>query len=141
MLHDFVDPCCGNKYQADIHLAFSLTKTFGKNFSIIAYNFSSYRIKTTMSENESNTNVVDESGVTDVSEVLEVVQVPDDDGKTATEMGPPPTYSCLETGCQKRYTRCQDLLGHYNSKHHDMPVLIEVYLVKQEAEAWPKLET
>lgn len=55
-------------------------------------------------------------------------------------MGPPPTYSCLETGYPKCYTHCQDLLRHYNSKHRNIPFPIEVYRMKQEADARPKLE-
>lgn len=62
-------------------------------------------------------------------------------GEDKGEMGPPPkTYNCLQTGCPKRYTRVQDLLGHYNTKHRDVEVPIVIYKWRQEQDAKPRVE-
>ena len=60
----------------------------------------------------------------------------------ATAMGPPPpkTYHCLQPDCEKRYTRVQDLLGHYNTKHRDVEIPLGIYKWKQEQDAKPKVE-
>ena len=62
---------------------------------------------------------------------------------TSKVMGPPRsprTYPCQESGCLKQYSRCQDLLGHYNSKHRDVKIPILVYQWKQEQDAKPKVK-
>ena len=62
---------------------------------------------------------------------------------SSTIMGPPRsprTYPCQESGCLKQYSRCQDLLGHYNSKHRDVKIPILVYQWKQEQDAKPKVK-
>ena len=62
---------------------------------------------------------------------------------TSKIMGPPRsprTYPCQESGCLKQYSRCQDLLGHYNSKHRDVKIPILVYQWKQEQDAKPKVK-
>ena len=56
------------------------------------------------------------------------------------EMAPPRTYDCQEEDCEKRYTRVQDLLGHYNTKHRSVEVPIIVYKWKQEQDGRPKVE-
>ena len=56
------------------------------------------------------------------------------------EMAPPKTFDCQEEGCEKRYSRVQDLLGHYNTKHRDVEVPIIVYKWKQVQDAKPKVE-
>ena len=58
----------------------------------------------------------------------------------STSMGPPHTYQCQEPGCVKQYSRCQDLLGHYNSKHQEVKIPIIVYQLKQEQDAKPKVK-
>ena len=63
------------------------------------------------------------------------------EGEDKGEMGPPPkTYDCQQAGCPKRYSRVQDLLGHYNTKHRDVEVPIVIYKWKQEQDAKPKVE-
>ena len=59
---------------------------------------------------------------------------------TSKIMGPPRTYLCQESGCLKQYSRCQDLLGHYNSKHREVKIPIVVYQWKQEQDAKPKVK-
>ena len=62
---------------------------------------------------------------------------------TSKVMGPPcspRTYRCQESDCLKQYSRCQDLLGHYNSKHRDVKIPIIVYQWKQEQDAKPKVK-
>ena len=51
--------------------------------------------------------------------------------KSSTSMGPPWTYPCQEPGCVKQYSQCQDVLGHYNSKHRSVQIPIVVYQWKQ----------
>jgi hypothetical protein len=44
-----------------------------------------------------------------------------------SDMAPPKTFYCQKEGCCKRYSRVQDFLGHYNTKHGNVEVPIIVY--------------